>query len=712
MIRTLLVACSFLLFTALPAQMVVQFTITHASCGATTGSLWTQITGGTGPYTFAWSNGATTGSLNNVPPGTYTVTVTDAQANTATGTAEILLLDVLFPQFPLTAYSCNDNCSGQVQHYIPLLGNFTYTVSLDPPQGSAFANPNGLSFQGLCVGTEYTATVLRSDGCTATVGPITVVGPTQPQLLSTSITPSCPGGATGSVTLVFENATYLSITGDGIIDSLPPFTNPYTLTGLAPGPYLVYAWPGFFQGGTSCYLSFTFVIPESTEPCGLLSGTAFADVDDDCLQDAGEVGVPFKIFTVQPGDHLFITDAAGNFSTEFPYGNHTLDITFTDYASDCIPLPYAFTLDAGNVTAEVTLPLAPQFDPDVSAFTSSGVHVPGFAVNYHASITNQGPYTFTGLTLDLYVAPLLIPVSAEGSPTLVAPGHYQWTGLDLAAFQHLQFTLSFTVPPSASLLGTTVTGTATVSGNTGDAEPANDSYTMTRTIVGAFDPNDKLVQTSSQESDSQYFLDQDEWVDYTIRFQNTGTAPAINVHLLDTIAMELDLLSLQMLGSSHSFTPSILPGRVLRFDFPGIMLPDSTADLAGSQGFVSFRLKPVNGLLPGTYLVNAADIFFDFNEPIRTNDAVLVMESSTGLTAREQPALAVHPNPTDGPLNLLLPAGLWQVEVLALDGRILSSSPAMMERITLDVQGLASGMYLIRTSGTDGRVATARFVRR
>ncbi|MFM7023769.1 MAG: hypothetical protein ACKOXB_12425 [Flavobacteriales bacterium] len=55
-----------------------------------TGSLSTEAIGGTAPYTYAWSNGATTASINNLAPGDYTVTVTDAASHTFQRTLKVM----------------------------------------------------------------------------------------------------------------------------------------------------------------------------------------------------------------------------------------------------------------------------------------------------------------------------------------------------------------------------------------------------------------------------------------------------------------------------------------------------------------------------------------------------------------------------------------------------------------------------------------------
>lgn len=60
------------------------YSVTNTTLGGNTGSINLTVSGGTAPYTFKWSNAATTEDITGLTKGTYTVTVTDKYCGTAT----------------------------------------------------------------------------------------------------------------------------------------------------------------------------------------------------------------------------------------------------------------------------------------------------------------------------------------------------------------------------------------------------------------------------------------------------------------------------------------------------------------------------------------------------------------------------------------------------------------------------------------------------
>jgi uncharacterized repeat protein (TIGR01451 family) len=150
-----------------------------------------------------------------------------------------------------------------------------------------------------------------------------------------------------------------------------------------------------------------------------------------------------------------------------------------------------------------------------------------------------------------------------------------------------------------------------------DAEPEVDTECLT--ITDSFDPNDKLVLPAGVTAEHYTAFGQE--LEYTVRFQNTGNDYAYRVVVVDTLSDQLDLSTLRVAGASHPYRFAVSgKGRpVLTFTFDNINLPDSTRDQAGSNGLVIFTIKPLKDLPEGTRIENFADIFFDYNPPVRTN---------------------------------------------------------------------------------------------
>ncbi|QHT70821.1 T9SS type A sorting domain-containing protein [Rhodocytophaga rosea] len=138
-------------------------------------------------------------------------------------------------------------------------------------------------------------------------------------------------------------------------------------------------------------------------------------------------------------------------------------------------------------------------------------------------------------------------------------------------------------------------------------------------IIDSFDPNDKAV--SPQGIGNEHYTPTKKALDYVIRFQNTGTDVAYKVVVVDTLSNYLDISTLQVRAVSHAYKMTVSgKGKpVLTFTFNNINLPDSTKDQLASNGYIRFSIKPKEGLPEKIIIKNYADIFFDFNKPVRTN---------------------------------------------------------------------------------------------
>lgn len=138
------------------------------------------------------------------------------------------------------------------------------------------------------------------------------------------------------------------------------------------------------------------------------------------------------------------------------------------------------------------------------------------------------------------------------------------------------------------------------------------------TVTCAYDPNDKYAVPEGYTE--QHFVLAEDEIEYRIRFQNTGNAPAELVVIEDQLDLaRLDLSTFYPVFASHNYNTIVQDDGLVKFVFNNIMLPDSASDEPGSQGYVVYRIKSFNSLEYGDVINNTASIIFDLNPPIITN---------------------------------------------------------------------------------------------
>jgi uncharacterized repeat protein (TIGR01451 family) len=189
-----------------------------------------------------------------------------------------------------------------------------------------------------------------------------------------------------------------------------------------------------------------------------------------------------------------------------------------------------------------------------------------------------------------------------------------------------------------------------------DADPVVDIYCGL--VSGSFDPNDKTGYPLGQTSEN--LIQPNQQIQYVIRFQNTGTDTAFTVVIRDTLDVDLNIFTVSSGVSSHAYEFRTYGPRVLEWTFENINLPDSTTNLAGSNGFVTFHVDQVPNLSPGTLIANEAGIYFDFNDPIITNTSAhkiydgFVEVSSLDELSKQSSLIHVYPNPSNGDVTIEL----------------------------------------------------------
>ncbi|MDX2133808.1 MAG: T9SS type A sorting domain-containing protein [Saprospiraceae bacterium] len=231
-----------------------------------------------------------------------------------------------------------------------------------------------------------------------------------------------------------------------------------------------------------------------------------------------------------------------------------------------------------------------------------------------------------------------------------------------------------------------------------------------RDNVGSYDPNDK--QGFPTGFGAARYIRPGTDIEYLIRFQNTGTDTAFRVVIRDTLSQWLDPGSVVPGASSHPYTFRYYGDGYLKFEFDPILLPDSNVNVAGSQGFVTFRVSQKADVPLETNIFNKASIYFDGNDPIVTNTTVHrvgenFLSVSTWTPLAPGIRLTVAPNPAVDYAVLqvagLEPGAQWQVEMVDAGGRAVLREVSNDTQWRLDRGTLPAGVYLIRLV-QDGRL--------
>jgi hypothetical protein len=106
--------------------LLIQYQVYNATCTAANGSIQVQVTGGTTPYDYNWSDGSDELNLNNVEDGDYTFTVVDAQGCTNSFTATITATSNIAAVANVKDVRCYNESNGEIQVTI-ISGNAPFT---------------------------------------------------------------------------------------------------------------------------------------------------------------------------------------------------------------------------------------------------------------------------------------------------------------------------------------------------------------------------------------------------------------------------------------------------------------------------------------------------------------------------------------------------------------------------------------------------------
>jgi hypothetical protein len=134
--------------------------------------------------------------------------------------------------------------------------------------------------------------------------------------------------------------------------------------------------------------------------------------------------------------------------------------------------------------------------------------------------------------------------------------------------------------------------------------------------------------------------------------------------------------------------------------FNDVNLPDSNSNEPLSHGYIKYSIKPAASFVQGSVINNRADIYFDFNEAVRTNTTETTADNFNSVAhITDHFGFEIYPNPlSSGNWQLITDEELTGKEVKIFDagGRIVYSSRITNRQMQIDASAFTQGIYLLK----------------
>jgi uncharacterized repeat protein (TIGR01451 family) len=687
-----------------PASCAV--TTVNSICAGSTGEINIgAVTGGTSPYTYSVGGSAYTSvtSYTGLSANVYTVLVKDAggcilaQSDTVSNTnAPVITLD------SISSISCSGGIPGSIS--ISVSGGvpgYTYSWSngtITEDQSSLFAI------------TSYTVTVTDMNGCSSSAFyPLNSLSAVYGAVTVTN--GNC--GSLGTATVVASGGTSSFTYSWNTV----PVQTTATATNLASGTYSC-----LITDGGGCTRTVYASVYNSCY--NFIKGNVYEDANSNCVRDAGEVPLSGRtvIATGTSGTYYGSTDLNGDYMIQTLNTNNSVFLSSysTPYFTPVCPV--SGSLSVNFSTAGDTLD-ANNFgfysNPYVDLFLHPGWTSanPGFPKEYWIYYGNYSPTAQNAVITFVYDSVLQYVSSTLGGVHYPAQHKIEWTFTGIPAYAGWIWTRPqafFNVPVTVNV-SDILHSYFEITPIIGDAHPLDNTLNNYETVLGCHDPNSKAVNPTGTGPGGDIFAP-DSILTYTVHFQNNGNDTAHFVIVKDTLSDHLDPASVTPGAASHPYTFSLNGEGELTFRFDNIMLPDSTSDEPGSNGYFTYTVHVKPGTPTGAVINNTASIYFDFNEAVVTNTTVnTLVDVAMGIPAQAAGgAVNVYPNPFTDNTTFVIRSGklseTYSFEMTDVLGKVVRRIKTNEKQFTLSRNSLQDGMYFYSITDAEGVVGMGKVI--
>ena len=458
--------------------------------------------------------------------------------------------------------------------------------------------------------------------------------------------------------------------------------------------------------------SFTSGPPQCYDKINLV---AFLDSNNNGIKETGEVNFSYGSFVSQQNN-------AGAISTIFsPFGEYTiydsnsantydlsysLDSEYVGYYSSGTTNFNDIAIAVGSGTQTLYFPITltnPYNDVTVSLVPTT-TPVPGFNYTNKIVYKNLGIAPTSGqisFTKDANV--MINTISVPGSVSTTTGFTYDFANLQPYESRFINVSMSVPAIPVVNI-DDLLTNSSSISTPTSDVNSTNNVSNNTQIVVASYDPNDKMEAHGEKIQFNQFAAN--DYLYYTVRFQNEGTANAISVRIEDLLDAQIDETSIRVLSASHSYYMTRV-GNLITWNFDFINLPPALANVELSKGYVFFKVKLKPGFAVGDIIPNTANIYFDTNPAIITNTFNTEFVTALNNLDFNSGNFLLYPNPATDLVQISSNINSGNIESIVIFdvlGKVVKKVEAVNSNQTnINVSELSSGVYMVEVA-TDNKM--------
>lgn len=692
----------------------VTYTTTPSSCTSSTGSATLTISGGQTPYSITWTGqSSTANTINNLPPGEHSFNVTDANGCTFNGRVVIPPISTIIANVGFTSPVCPNN-------------NGSITIAASSSAGAVTylwnTSATTSSLSNLAPG-NYSCTIRDGNNCTL-VKNIYLEQKSTVKLNFNTTNASCIFNADGSATAFATGGTspYTYRWSDG--------STSQTISNKKEGVY--------FAGATDAngcrtdrFKKVTIGYNPSNNSCYCeIKGRVYDDLDSNCTFGSGENGI-YNAAVYFSGIGSTTTDYNGNYSIKVPAGTYTVTELplYSSKLSPCQTNPQSITFSTTGSGCNQVFDFGNIIIPyhDIITFPiQRGAPVPGrnytqYIVVHNgsnraenaidATLFNDGKLSLSGFSPSMtsiggnHYKPSS-PISiARGARKILTFDYFTPTNLPLGALVYFRDSVAYQSPISSAWINN-------------EASPWNNISEYFNIVRSSYDPNQKNVYPQGEGEEGKIKLEQKDFL-YVIQFENNGTANADKVVIIDSLDNDFDFSSFRTIDASHGVRAFISETGVITFTFDRINLAYTPKGVNNplAQGYVAFKIKAKSTVKLGDKLQNFSDIYFDYNDPVRTNTTLNtyandVTDVKDVLTGKNE--FILYPNPNQGQMQVIIPhefGSMAQLEIYNTQGQLIQQIAEYSTGNTINTGNLSVGIYFIKVMTENGHIEFLRFIK-